>query len=301
MILVVGATGMVGGEVCGLLTGEGKQVRALVRVTADAAKINRLRDLGVEIAHGDLRDADSVGEACRGAEAVICTASAMPFAYVPDANTPGLTDRDGVIRLVDAARNVGVSHFVYTSFVHYDVDFPLQEAKRAVEARLRASGLAYTILRPTFFMEAWLGPAVGFDYTNRKATIYGDGAKPVSWISFRDVARFAAASLDNQAARNAVLNLGGPEPLSPLQVVEIFERVGGQPWEYVNVPADALAAQVAGAVDPMQKSFAALMLGYAAGSEVDMTETLKSFPVRLSSVEEYARQVLAVAPSEAVA
>jgi uncharacterized protein YbjT (DUF2867 family) len=49
--------------------------------------------------------------------------------------------------------------------------FPLQDAKRAVEAGLRASGLTYTILQPTYFSEVWLGPMVGFDYPNRKASV----------------------------------------------------------------------------------------------------------------------------------
>jgi NADH dehydrogenase len=89
--------------------------------------------------------------------------------------------------------------------------FPLQDAKRAVETRLRESGLTYTILQPTYFVEAWLSPGVGFDYPNRKATIYGTGENPISWISYADVARFAVACLDNPASRNATLELGGPE------------------------------------------------------------------------------------------
>jgi uncharacterized protein YbjT (DUF2867 family) len=301
MILVVGATGMTGSDICGKLTAQGKQVRALARETADAAKVERLRSMGVEIVTGDLRDAASLDAACRGVDAVITTASAMPVAYVPEANTPGTTDRDGMMNLVDAARAARARHFVHTSFPEYDIAFPLQDAKRAAEAHLRGSGLTHTILRPTFFMEVWLSPIVGFDYLNRKATIYGEGKNPISWISFHDVADFAVAALENPAARNTTLTLGGPAALTPLEVVSIFEKVGGKPWEYVNVPVEALQAQHSAASDPLQKSFAGLMLGYATGSKIDMAETLKAFPVGLTPVEAYARQVLAVAPSEAVA
>lgn len=66
--------------------------------------------------------------------------------------------------LIDAAVRAGVGHVIYTSFsANLDLDFPLGRAKRAVEAHLIASGMAYTILRPSCFMEVWLSPAVGFD------------------------------------------------------------------------------------------------------------------------------------------
>ena len=58
----------------------------------------------------------------------------------------------------------------------------------------------YTILRAGYFMEAWLSPAVGFDPINAKATIYGAGQNPISWISLQDVAQFAVTSLDNCGA-----------------------------------------------------------------------------------------------------
>ena len=107
------------------------------------------------------------------------------------------------MRLIDVAREAGVQHFVYVSFPVMAASFPLQDAKRAVEARLRESGLTYTILRPTYFSEIWLSPAVGYDYANRKAALYGTGENAISWISFLDVAQFAVATLNNAAARVA--------------------------------------------------------------------------------------------------
>jgi NADH dehydrogenase len=292
MILVVGATGLVGREVCRLLAGNGKPIRALVRATSDPAKVDELVRLGANVVQGDLRDRESLRAACQGATAIIATASSMPFAYQPGENAPGTTDRDGYLSLIDAAQEAGVQQFVYTSFPPADAAFPLQDAKRAVEERLRSSGLAYTILQPTYFAEVWLSPGVGFDYPNRKATIYGTGENPISWISYADVARFAVACLDNPASRNATLDLGGPKALSPTQVVHIFERVGGKPFEVQHVPDEALQGQFAAATDPMQKSFAGLMIGYAAGHPVDMSATLKAFPLKLKSMEEYAQSVM---------
>src|SRR5690242_11864098 len=95
MILVVGATGMVGGEICRLLAESNRPFRALVRASSAPSKIEALARLGAEIVRGDLRDPASLAAACRGAARVIGTASAMPFAYVPGENTPHTTDRDG--------------------------------------------------------------------------------------------------------------------------------------------------------------------------------------------------------------
>ncbi|MCU0500381.1 MAG: SDR family oxidoreductase [Anaerolineae bacterium] len=291
MILVVGATGLVGSEICGLLAARGKQVRALVRATADPAKVDRLTALGAEIVTGDLRDPASLKNACRGMSAIVTTATALPLGYEPGINTPQTTDQNGYLSLITAARETGVQRFVYTSFPPITAAFPLQDAKRATEASLRSSGLTYTILRPTYFSEVWLSPTVGFDYPNRKATIYGDGRKAISWISYGDVAQFAVAALGNPAALDATLELGGPEALSPLEVVSIFERVGGKPFEVTHVPVEVLQAQLAAATDPMQQSFSAFMLDYANGKAIDMRETLKAFPIRLTSVEEYVRRV----------
>jgi uncharacterized protein YbjT (DUF2867 family) len=291
MNLVIGATGMVGGEVCRLLAAKGKPVRGLVRATSDQAKVDRLNELGVELVKGDLRDRASLDKACQGVKAVISTASSMPFSYQPGENDIQTVDTDGQINLIDAAKAAGVKHFIYTSFT-MDNEFPLRNAKRTVEKHLKESGLAYTILRPGYFMEVWLSPAVGFDAANAKTQIYGSGENPISWISFQDVAKFAVACLDNGVAVNAVLPLGGPEALSQLEMVKIFEGIGGQDFEVNFVPEDALAEQQKASTDPMQQSFSGLMRWYAQGDPIDMKETLESFPIELTSVQDYAKGVL---------
>jgi uncharacterized protein YbjT (DUF2867 family) len=106
------------------------------------------------------------------------------------------------------------------------------------------------------------------------------------------VAQFAVESLDHPAARYATLELGGPEALSPLQVVRIFEEVGGKPFTVQHVPEDALRAQQEAAEDPMQQSFSGLMRCYAQGDAIEMGATLEAFPLQLTSVREYAAGVL---------
>ena len=294
MNLVVGATGILGGEICRQLVAAGKPVRALVRSTSDQAQVGALKALGIETVVGDVRDRASLDAACQGIKAVISTTSAVPLSYQPGENDIQSVDTDGVMNLIAAAQAAGVEHLIYTSFSgNLDLDFPLRNAKRTVEQYLKESGLTYTILRPSCFMEAWLSPALGFDAANAKATIYGTGEQPLSWISFRDVARFAVASLDNPAARNATLELGGPEALSPLEVVQIFEQVSGKTFEVQHVPEQALAAQQASATDALEQTFSGLMRCYAQGDPIDMDAVLAAFPIKLTAVRDYAESLLA--------
>ncbi|HZI81031.1 MAG TPA: SDR family oxidoreductase [Vicinamibacterales bacterium] len=286
MNLIVGATGLLGGEICYLLRARGNRVRALTRPTSDAGRVGRLRDRGVELVRGDLKDRASLDAACQGASTVITTASATLSRQAGDSIET--VDRLGQLDLIDAAEAAGVGHFVLVSFPPIDIEFPLQSAKREVEARLQRSRMAYTILQPTLFDEVWLSPALGFDVANASARIYGTGHHRVSWISSHDVARFAVAALDAPRAINTVIRLGGPEALSPLDVVHLAERITGRTFTVQHVSESGLRAQYESATDPMAQTFAALMLSYAAGDVIDMAGPLRLFHVPpLRSVYEH--------------
>jgi uncharacterized protein YbjT (DUF2867 family) len=252
--LVVGATGLVGREVCRLLAERGRPVRALVRSSSDPDKVAELRELGAELVQGDLKDPASLVSACAGAETVFSTATSTISRGEGD--TIESVDRQGQLDLVDAAESAGVGRFVFVSFTEMDPDSPLQRAKRAVEQRAHASSMTATILRPTYFTEVWLSPAVGFDAANAQAQIFGSGENPLSWVSLRDVARTTVEA----PAESAVIEFGGPEALSQLEVVEIFEQETGRSFALQHVPAEVLEAQAQGAADPLEQTFAALML-----------------------------------------
>lgn len=293
-ILVVGATGLLGSDICKQLLAEGRPVRALVRSTSDPAKVDRLKALGAEIFEGDVRDRASLDQACQGVTAVISTVSSMPSSYQAGSNDIQAVDLEGVTSLIEAAKTNHVSHFTYTSASEKGLRMkcPLTDAKKEVERKLKTSGLTYTILRPTSFMEVWLGPAGGFDVANSKVVIYGTGENPISWIAVHDITKYAVASLDHPAAKNAVLELGGPEPISPLQAVRCFEQAYGSSFELQFIPMEALKAQEAAAADPMQKTFSVFMLFIANGDPVEMAETSKTFGIQLTPLEKYVEQVM---------
>lgn len=295
MILVVGSTGHLGREICQQLASHGLLTRALVRASAEPARVEALQRLGATISVGDLSDRASLEAACHGIDTVICTASAMPFAYQPGVNDIRSVDLDGVCQLIDAARAAQVRHFITTSFSgNLEISSPLRDAKRQVEHHLRESGMDYTILRPSCFMEVWFSPVVGFDPAAHRATIYGAGDRRISWISLRDVARFAVECVGRPIARNATLELGGPDPLSQLEVVALFETAMHQRFTVTHVLDSALHLRLASATDPMEKSLAALMLGLVRGDWIPMAGLLRQIPVRLTSVREYAEAAAAL-------
>lgn len=287
-VLVAGATGLLGSEICRQLLAKNKKVKGLVRTTSDASKVDQLKESGIEIVKGDLKDRSSLENALHGVSAIISTVSSTLSRHEGDSIQT--VDDEGQKNLIDAAVGAGVSQFVYVSFCAMPGEFPLQTAKRKVEKQLARSGLNYTILQPTYFMEVWLSPMLGFDYPNTKATIYGEGKNKTSWIAIKDVASFAVASLDNPAAKNSIIALGGREALSPLEVVKIFEATKGKKFELQFAPEEAIRAQRDGAKDPLSESFAALTLGVVNGGEIDMKNTLSVFPVQLVSVNDYAKR-----------
>jgi len=290
MIFVAGATGFLGAEICRRLIERGESGRGLVRSTSDPQTVERLRSLGVECVVGDVRDRASLDSACRGVQTVVSTVTTTRSRQPGDSIET--TDEAGQLNLVEAARSAGVGRFVYVSYSGNLADEgPLTHAKRAVETSLTASGMTYVILRPSYFMEVWLSPNVGFDYPNRQATIYGDGGGKISFISLGDVAEFAARSAVRTSG-SEIIELGGPEALAPLEVVQIFEEAAATPFAVQRVPVDALQTQFTAATDSLQKSFAGLMLDYARGDEIPMAATLQEFPLTLTSVQEYARNVV---------
>jgi uncharacterized protein YbjT (DUF2867 family) len=288
-VLVVGATGFLGMEICRQLMNAGKNTIALVRRSSDPAKLKALQQLGVKVREGDLKNPVAIRKALVGVKTVISTASSTLSRQEGDSIET--VDGKGQSDLVKAAEDAGVGQFIFISFRPMARQFSLQSAKRKVETNLMESKMNFTILQPGFFMEIWLSPAVGFNFPESKATIYGDGNNKINWISLVDVAAIAVASVDNEAVRNSVLQLGGPEALSPLEVIRIFEKHTGNIFTVEHVPVTALQAQKDTASDSLGESFAALMLTYAEGDHIDMTETRQVYPFRLTSVSEYAQRV----------
>jgi uncharacterized protein YbjT (DUF2867 family) len=238
---------------------------------------------------GDLKEPPQIEAACKGISAVISTASSTLSRQQGDSIES--VDLHGQLALASAARAAGIRRFIYVSFRDDpNVQYSLTEAKRSVGRAI--ADLDFTSIQASWFTEVWLSPALGFDFIHGNVRIYGCGSKPISWVSYRDVAEFCIATVLRPVAIRSVLAVGGPEALSPLEVVKIFEEESGRPLKVEAISEEKLREQFDSANNPLEKSFAGLMLQYAHGDAIDMRGLLQSIPVRLTSVREYARAVL---------
>lgn len=285
MDLVVGATGAVGGSIAKRLRQAGREVRVMLRGGAKHPRAEELKTSGMTVVDGDLRNADTLAAACKRAEVVICTVTTMPHG-----SDDGIrqVDRDGTLALIEAAENAGAGRFIYLSYSGgIREECPLHEAKRACEARLAESSMDSAVLRPSFFMQAWLG-GHALDLAKGTLRVYGDGTAPISFVSAADVARLGAAVVERGEAGQLKMEIGGPQPIAP---VEAGRRIGAavnRALAIEHVPVEALQAMQA-SEDPVQSTFGALGLAYAQGNAIpDAAETAARYGVALTSVAEYA-------------
>jgi NADH dehydrogenase len=285
MILVVGATGSLGGRVARGLLERGAAVRAMARATSD---VTALEEAGAAVIRGNLKEPDSLARACRGVETVITTASMSRRGDDSIENV----DLEGNRQLIEAAAAAGVRHLIFTSTLGASEasPLPLFRAKAAAEARLKASGMDWTILQPNAFMDVWFGMLIEMPlFSGQPVTLVGESRRRHSFVAEQDVARFAIAATDHPAARNATIAIGGPAAITLLDAVRAYEGAAGRPVEIRRVapgePIPGLPDMVAG--------LAANLETY--DSPIPMDDTARTYGVPLTSVGAFARERLAAA------
>ena len=179
MILVVGSTGSLGGEITRGLLAQGRPVRILVRPGSNHAP---LVEAGATPVFGDLKERASLDVACRGIDTVITTAISLGRGID---DTIESVDRDGNRNLILAAAEAGVRHFVFTSALGASPDNPnpFMAAKAATEAALGVSGLTWTILAPNAFMDVWLAAVVAGPVLAGREVVYVGSGRDATRLS----------------------------------------------------------------------------------------------------------------------
>ena len=300
-ILVAGATGLLGSEICRLLCGSKHQVRGLVRPGSPREDI--LHDYGVETVPGDLTDLHSLEAACRDVSTVISTASGIARRLPGDSLQS--VDRDGHRALIEAARRGGVTRFIFVSASpNLPRTIPLVRYKRETESLIRKCGMAWIIVQPSVFMETWFTRRAGFDVTSGKAVILGSGEAPVSYASIREVARAMVGVLDAEPeVTRSYLPLGGPDSLAPLDAVRIFEEESGRRYTVLHAPS-WLARGMSFLLKPFDPSLSST-LGMAAhladhGDVVESPEPAWEWIMRPVTLRDFARYAVRAALTERV-
>lgn len=260
MILVVGATGQLGTAITRKLIAAQQPVRAFVRRSSDH---RHLQALGFELAFGDLREPTTVQAACQGVTTIIATANGVIQRKGDSIKT---IDGDGYANLIEAAKQQGVQQFIYASVpvTPFDQAVPALKYKRLTEERLQASGLNYTIVRLSVFMDVWLAllgshvPTRGAEQPTVKrpfwfsrlfmagvggmvegrglALVPGNGKARHAFITVDDAARALVACVGHPAAQHAILHVGGPEVLSWDEAVVCFGEAVGRKVRPLHLP-----------------------------------------------------------------
>ena len=289
MILIVGASGRLGGVVVQRLLAQGKALRVMTR---NRPALAYLEHQGVEIVSGDLRDPASLVSACQGVEQMLAAAHALDG---KGDNNPQTVDDIGNRHLIDAAKAAGVKHFVFISVQGASPDAPLEffRIKYRTEEYLRASELNFTILRPGAYMELW-AQLIGQPIREQgKTTIFGRGNNPINFVSVEDVARFVSIALDDPHLQNMVIEVGGPENLTMNQVAEIFERISGRQAKKRHIPL-LMMRVMAILMQPLNPAMSRLIRNGiymdTANLRYDTTEGDRTFGVEQMPFEEIARR-----------
>ncbi|WP_017653725.1 SDR family oxidoreductase [Fortiea contorta] len=291
MFLVTGATGGIGRRVVRLLRQQGSSVRAFVRLTSSYSE---LEHRGAEIFIGDLRREQDIEKACLGVEYVVS-------AHGSDGDALSLDYRAN-IELINQAKAKGVKHFVFISVLGADrgyEDAPVFKAKRAVERYLAASGLNYTILRPTGLASNLLSLAERFRETGLYLLI-GDPKNRTSVVSTDDLAKIVVDSFTVADALNQTLSVGGPEILSRAEIPQIFSRIFHKEAIVINPPlfaVDGLRSAL-GLFNPQTQqalgTYRTLLANEFFSTKEEVANLERIFNFQLETLESFVRRYLTV-------
>jgi uncharacterized protein YbjT (DUF2867 family) len=279
VILVTGATGKVGQEVVRQLAAADVPARALVR---DPTRASHIRIPGVDIAVGDLAKPETLPPVFAGAERVFVCSPAAPDQVELQSNA------------LEAARRAGAKRIVKVSVAGGpDAGTQIGRWHWATEKQIEASGLDFTFLRPTLYMQQMSSYAPSIAATGTFAAPVGAGE--VAVVDTRDVAAVAVVALTEDGHHRRIYDLTGPEALSYDAMADAISDAIGKRVAYAHVPPEYARKQMLAdglprwLVDDMIILAASFREGYGAGVTQTVAEVTKQKPRTFSQfVHDYA-------------
>lgn len=266
-VLVVGATGYLGGQVVDQLLARGKTVHALVRPATEAG---RLEAKGVQIARGDMLDPDSLVSAMSGADAVISTAAG----YTRRTRQAEQIDTVGNANLARAAAATGVRRFVLTSILTADQTPQVSHFwhKKLAEDQLEANSVPFVALRPGAFLDQ--GTQMGGDpFAKKRFMWFGSKTVPLTFVLTADLAGYLADAVDSDITPGERIDIGWSRQVSMQDVADIATTLLGERISVRAVPTLPLRVigTLAAPVMPGLKDMGAMVDWFATGEYVAET------------------------------
>lgn len=237
MILVAGGTGTLGTLLVQRLLHRGLQVRVLTR---DPSRVHDPNRENLEVVQGDVRFRASLTKAMTGVDSVV---SAIQGFVGSGGVTPASVDRDGNANLIDAALAANAA-VVLMSLVGASADSPMElsRMKFAAERRLSGSGVPWTVVRATPFLETWIGLLQTTAGNSGRPLVFGRGDNPISFVSAADVAAVLERVVTDPAMRGRTLEIGGAEQLTLNQLAADVQKAAGRVSAPRHVPRTMLRA-----------------------------------------------------------
>lgn len=254
-------------------------------------KADDLKKRGAAIVKGDLRDVESLEFALRGVSTVVSSTHSM---LGKGEASLEIVDDDGMRSLIDQAKLAGVGHFIFISATGAALDHPVDfwQTKARIERYLRDSGLEYTIIRPTAFMEMHAYELIGkFVEKGKRVMMFGSGKNPRNFVAAGDVAKMVVAATDDPRMRGETVEIGGPENLSSNQVAEIFGRISGKRAKVTHLPlaaARAMALAAKGVHPGVSRVVSFAIVAETTDQTFDPSPFLAKYPIKLTRLEDWA-------------
>ena len=289
-IVVAGGTGVVGGGIALELHRRGHRVVALSH--RGATRTTPLPE-AVEVRHADVTTGEGLDEALRGADAVVIALafSNSPIEAPRRHQTFMEVDAAGTERVVEAAAAAGVPRVAYLSGAGAAPDARHWfRAKWRAEQAVRASGMTWTIVRPTWIYgprDVALNRFLGFARQLLAVPMTNLGRQRLAPVFIDDVGRLIADALDDPAAEDQVFELGGPDAFSMREIVATALRAARLRRPIVPGPTPLIklaAIPLSWAAAPLLTPDAVDFINQPA--VVDLRPLLERMPRRLTPLEE---------------
>jgi uncharacterized protein YbjT (DUF2867 family) len=226
-LLIIGGTGTLGRQIVLQALTKGYQVRCLVR---NFRKASFLKEWGVELVYGDLARPETIPPCLKG----ITDASTS---RADELDSLKKVDWDGKLYLIEAAKAANIQKFVFFSAQNVEQfeNIPLMKLKNGMEAKLKESGIPYTIFRLTGFYQGLIEQYAIPILESLPIWVTNENTY-ISYMDTQDIAKFCLRALQIPQTTNQTFFLGGSRGWVSSEIINLCEQLAGQEAQVKRIP-----------------------------------------------------------------